>query len=123
MTGLNTCTLCRAMRARRSRRMSSSVLPLNMEPVITSMEPQVCFISKFSNNKGQMRPVRRGASALVDCCGPGPAGSPFLLGRCGFRLGCLSQKAARAQPLLKIDQALAAETFQAQQSLVAAGQL
>ena len=39
MPGLKTSTFWRAIRARRNRRISSSVLPLNMEPVITSMEP------------------------------------------------------------------------------------
>src|ERR1700674_574357 len=36
---LNTCTLFRAMIARRTRRMSSSLLPLNMTPAITSIHP------------------------------------------------------------------------------------
>ena len=37
--GLKICTLCRAICARRSRRMSSSLFPLNMLPVITSIQP------------------------------------------------------------------------------------
>ena len=36
--------LWRAMVARRSRRISSSVLPQNIAPVTTSMEPVVCFM-------------------------------------------------------------------------------
>jgi hypothetical protein len=44
MTGLKTWTFWRAMVARRKRRMSSSVLPQNMEPVMTSTEPVVCFM-------------------------------------------------------------------------------
>ncbi len=39
MAGLKICTVCRAICARRSRRMSSSLLPLNMLPVITSIQP------------------------------------------------------------------------------------
>ena len=39
MAGLNTCTVCLAMVARRTRRISSSVLPLNMLPQITSTRP------------------------------------------------------------------------------------
>src|ERR1700752_2185946 len=34
-------TFCRAICARRSRRMSSSLLPLNMLPVMTSIQPEV----------------------------------------------------------------------------------
>src|SRR5262245_62072229 len=37
--GLNSCTFWRAICARRTRRMSSSLLPLNMLPVMTSMRP------------------------------------------------------------------------------------
>jgi len=36
---LNTCTRRRAMIARRTRRMSSSLLPENMTPLITSIQP------------------------------------------------------------------------------------
>src|SRR3981081_2367330 len=36
---LNTCTLFRAMIARRTRRMSSSLLPLNITPAMTSIHP------------------------------------------------------------------------------------
>src|ERR1700682_4663948 len=36
---LNTCTLFRAIIARRTRRMSSSLLPLNMTPAMTSIHP------------------------------------------------------------------------------------
>src|SRR5512140_2425963 len=41
MAGLKTCTFCRAIVARTSRRISSSVLPLNIEPQITTIEPCV----------------------------------------------------------------------------------
>src|SRR5712692_1026743 len=37
--GLNTCTRCRAICARRTRRISSSLFPLNMLPQMTSMRP------------------------------------------------------------------------------------
>src|ERR1700687_4741744 len=36
---LTTCTLFRAIIARRTRRMSSSLLPLNMTPAMTSIHP------------------------------------------------------------------------------------
>jgi hypothetical protein len=36
MAGLKTCTARRAMTARLTRRMSSSLFPLNIEPTITS---------------------------------------------------------------------------------------
>jgi hypothetical protein len=39
MAGLNTNTFCLAYSARRILRISSSVLPLNMEPQITSIQP------------------------------------------------------------------------------------
>src|SRR3954464_11257903 len=39
MSGLKIWTFCLAIWARRSRRMSSSLLPLNMLPVMTSIQP------------------------------------------------------------------------------------
>ena len=39
MAGLNTCTRRFAICARRKRRMSSSLLPLNMLPTMTSIHP------------------------------------------------------------------------------------
>ncbi len=39
IAGLKICTRCFAICARRSRRMSSSLLPLNMLPVMTSIQP------------------------------------------------------------------------------------
>jgi hypothetical protein len=39
MAGLKTCTFWRPITARRRRRMSSSVLPENIGPQITSIEP------------------------------------------------------------------------------------
>ncbi|OPZ96167.1 MAG: hypothetical protein BWY72_01783 [Bacteroidetes bacterium ADurb.Bin416] len=44
MAGLKISTRCLAMVARFSRRMSSSVLPENMEPQITSIRPR-CVVS------------------------------------------------------------------------------
>jgi hypothetical protein len=38
---LKTCTFLRAITARRTRRMSSSLLPLNMTPLMTSIQPPV----------------------------------------------------------------------------------
>jgi hypothetical protein len=39
IAGLKICTFCRAICARRSRRMSSSLFPLNMLPTMTSIQP------------------------------------------------------------------------------------
>src|SRR5579885_3099107 len=39
MSGLKIWTFCRAICARRNRRMSSSLLPLNMLPAMTSIQP------------------------------------------------------------------------------------
>src|SRR5579859_2978136 len=39
--GLNICTRWRAISARRSRRISSSLLPLNIGPQITSIQPRL----------------------------------------------------------------------------------
>ena len=39
IAGLKICTCCFAICARRSRRISSSLLPLNMLPVMTSIHP------------------------------------------------------------------------------------
>ena len=56
--GLKICTFCRAICARRSRRISSSLLPLNMLPVMTSIQP-ACW-------------VRGTSMALVTRCHCGP---------------------------------------------------
>jgi hypothetical protein len=39
IVGLKICTSCRAICARRRRRISSSLLPLNMLPAMTSIQP------------------------------------------------------------------------------------
>src|SRR5712692_12046240 len=41
MTGLKICTRSRAISARRSRRISSSLLPENIGPTITSIQPML----------------------------------------------------------------------------------
>src|SRR5947208_783277 len=41
MMGLNTCTRLRAIMARRNRRISSSLLPENIGPQITSIQPRL----------------------------------------------------------------------------------
>src|SRR5713101_6616642 len=41
MTGLKICTRCRAISARRSRRINSSLLPENIGPTITSIQPML----------------------------------------------------------------------------------
>src|ERR1700730_2078373 len=43
MAGLNICTRWRAIPARRSRRMSSSLLPENIGPTTTSIQPMLPF--------------------------------------------------------------------------------
>src|ERR1035438_3397722 len=48
MTGLNTCTLLRAIMARRSRRINSSLLPENMGPQITSIHPILPLTNSMS---------------------------------------------------------------------------
>src|SRR6476660_7362063 len=45
---LNTCTDLRAIMARRTRRMSSSLLPLNITPQITSIQPDSGLVKKPS---------------------------------------------------------------------------
>src|ERR1700757_4923017 len=50
MMGLKICTRWRAISARRSRRISSSLLPLNMGPQITSIQPRfprIAFIPRI----------------------------------------------------------------------------
>src|ERR1041384_1323133 len=49
MPGLNICTRCRAISARRSRRISSSLLPLNIGPQMTSIQPRLP-LAKFMNS-------------------------------------------------------------------------
>ena len=41
MIGLNTCTRLRAIMERRSRRISSSLLPENIGPQIASIQPRL----------------------------------------------------------------------------------
>src|SRR4051812_29611968 len=49
---LNTCTLLRAIMARRTRRMSSSLLPLNITPHTTSIQPDSGLVKKPSGLTG-----------------------------------------------------------------------
>src|ERR1700676_524808 len=51
MTGLNTWTRFRAIRARRSRRISSSLLPENMGPHTTSIQPILPVIKSMINGE------------------------------------------------------------------------
>src|SRR5215208_4306634 len=55
---LNTCTLLRAMMARRTRRMSSSLLPLNMTPAMTSIHPPLWW-------NGPLGPLTSGRDLYV----------------------------------------------------------
>src|SRR6266849_2749287 len=54
MTGLKICTRCRAISARRSRRINSSLLPENIGPTITSIQP--------------MLPLTMSTVAAASCC-------------------------------------------------------
>src|SRR5947209_7971420 len=57
MMGLNICTRWRAISARRSRRISSSLLPLNIGPQITSTQPRlprIAFISSSPFNPSNL---------------------------------------------------------------------
>src|ERR1700676_2080514 len=51
MTGLNTWTRFRAIRARRSRRISSSLLPENMGPQTTSIQTILPVIKSMINGE------------------------------------------------------------------------
>ena len=60
MRGLKICTRWRAICARRSRRMSSSLLPLNMLPVMTSIQPGApCdgFFQRVNENRYRRMPT------------------------------------------------------------------
>src|SRR5215212_9470146 len=49
IAGLKICERCRAISARRMRRISSSLLPLNIPPVITSIHPPLGFTPSISS--------------------------------------------------------------------------
>src|SRR4029450_13280999 len=68
MRGLKIWTFCRPIWARRSRRMSSSLLPLNMLPVMTSIQP--AWARRMSSTIG-LGPRRT------------PSGSALVLARLG----------------------------------------
>src|SRR4029079_528823 len=53
--GLKICTFWRAIWARRSRRISSSLLPLNMLPVMTSIQPCVRLPGRMASSTGVWR--------------------------------------------------------------------
>src|SRR4029450_237552 len=63
MRGLKIWTFCRPIWARRSRRMSSSLLPLNMLPVMTSIQP--AWARRMSSTIGLGRRRTPSGSALV----------------------------------------------------------
>src|ERR1700682_6382398 len=69
---LNTCTLFRAIIARRTRRMSSSLLPLNMTPAMTSIHPPAWW-------NGPLGPLTTGR----DLYGEDLRGSICPVVRCG----------------------------------------
>src|SRR3954447_5791636 len=63
MRGLKVWTFSRPIWARRSRRMSSSLLPLNMLPVMTSIQP--AWARRMSSTLGLGRRPARSGAALV----------------------------------------------------------
>src|SRR5262249_6915823 len=52
MSGLKIWTRCLAICARRRRRMSSSLLPLNMLPVMTSIQPCCGWLRTSTSDSG-----------------------------------------------------------------------
>src|SRR4051812_30519007 len=70
MSGLKTCTFWRAIWARRMRRISSSLLPLNMLPVMTSIQPCSGFlrtsIDRYRSGDGLLCPALVLAGLGVD---------------------------------------------------------
>src|SRR5215217_3931682 len=78
-SGLKTCTFCRAILARRRRRMSSSDLPENIEPAITSTQPT------FPRDGG-------GASSWLTC-----ATSSSILVVCYFSSGIIFRIVKRCE--------------------------
>src|SRR5512141_292856 len=71
--GLKICTFCLAICARRSRRMSSSLLPLNMLPVITSIQP-ACLVrgTSMAVSRLPFQPVPLGARLVLARLGGHP---------------------------------------------------
>src|SRR5829696_8134962 len=51
MACLKTCTLRRAYRVRRTRRINSSVLPENIEPVMTMSAPVLCVVASRGDSR------------------------------------------------------------------------
>src|SRR5688500_11052873 len=66
--GLKSCTFWRAIWARRTRRMSSSLLPLNMLPVMASIQPAPAPGRGFTGwtPGGLLGPLDVGAAGGVD---------------------------------------------------------
>src|SRR6058998_3722695 len=65
---LNTWTLLRAITARRTRRMSSSLLPLNITPLITSIQPPLVGNgrSEITSCLVATGPIARAALAIAE---------------------------------------------------------
>src|SRR6266404_9422316 len=70
MTGLKICTRWRAISARRRRRISSSLLPLNMGPQITSIQPKLPRMAFISSSpfSPSFLPSFFPARSLCDFC-------------------------------------------------------
>src|SRR6267143_1926862 len=75
MAGLKICTRCRAISARRSRRISSSLLPENIGPTTTSIQPILPLtMSTFAPSKAVSVPGHKYQASRVplpDCNGAG----------------------------------------------------
>src|ERR1700694_155198 len=72
---LNTCTLFRAIIARRTRRMSSSLLPLNMTPAMTSIHPPAWWngpLGPLTTGRDLYGEDLRGSICPVVPCGAEP---------------------------------------------------
>ena len=57
MSGLNTCTRCRAMTARRRRLISSSDFPENMPPAMISIQPPLITVQGIASGIGVTRRI------------------------------------------------------------------
>jgi hypothetical protein len=68
--GLKICTRWRAICARRRRRMSSSLLPLNMLPVMTSSQPGLGVNESMGDARRQTRDRYSPVSVLMRTTSP-----------------------------------------------------
>src|SRR5262252_3860905 len=84
MAGLKICTRCRAISARRSRRISSSLLPENIGPTTTSIHPMLPFTMSTQSLLAQQKPSRpRSCRRPVHLC---------IVERCKGRNHCQTER-------------------------------